>query len=56
MLEPLATAPLKVTVAWPSPAAAEIVVGADAAPCVVNADEVALTEFPTAFVATTLYV
>ena len=44
------------TVAWPSPTVAEIVVGADAAPCVINADDVALTELPFMFVAITLYV
>ena len=32
MVEPFAAAPLKVTVAFVSPAVAEIVVGADAAP------------------------
>jgi hypothetical protein len=45
-----------VTVASPSPVAAEIVVGAAAAPCVVNADDVALVELPFMFVAITLYV
>jgi hypothetical protein len=32
IVDPFATAPLKVTVAFPSPAVAEIVVGAEAAP------------------------
>jgi hypothetical protein len=40
--------------AWPSPLVALIVVGADAAPCVVSAAElVPVVEFPTALTATT---
>jgi hypothetical protein len=53
IVDPFATAPLKVTVAFPSPAVAEIVVGAEAAPCAVTDEEVAETEFPTLLIATT---
>jgi hypothetical protein len=53
MVEPFATTPLNVTVAFESPGTAEIVDGAEAAPCVVIEDEVALAEFPTALTATT---
>jgi hypothetical protein len=53
MVEPFVTAPLNVTVAFESPETAEIVDGAEAAPCVVNEPDDALTEFPTAFTATT---
>jgi hypothetical protein len=57
IVEPFAEVPLNVTVAFESPAVAETVLGADAAPCVVNAvDTAALAESPTALVATTLYV
>ena len=46
--------PLNVTVAFESPATAEIVVGAEAAPWVVNAVvELPATEFPTLFTDTT---
>jgi hypothetical protein len=57
IVDPFAFAPLNVIVACPSPATAEIVVGAEAAPCVVNADDaVPATEFPIALVATAVNV
>jgi hypothetical protein len=56
IVEPFVAAPLNVTVAFESPVTADIVDGADAAPCVVNADDVALSELPLALTATTLYV
>ena len=57
MVEPFAAAPLKVTVAFVSPAVAEIVVGAEAAPCGIN-DDVTLeaSESPTMLVATAVKV
>jgi hypothetical protein len=57
MVEPFAAAPLKVTVAFVSPGVAEIVVGAEAAPCGIN-DDVALeaSESPTILVATAVKV
>ena len=57
MVEPFATAPLKVTVAFVSPGVAEIVDGAEAAPCGIN-DDVALeaSESPTMLVATAVKV
>lgn len=57
MVEPFAAAPLKVTVAFVSPAVAEIVVGADAAPCGINAVEaLEAIELPTILVATAVNV
>lgn len=54
MVEPFVAVPLNVTVAFESPVTAEIVVGADAAPCVVTAVvELPATEFPTPFTAMT---
>ena len=57
IVEPFVTAPLKVTVAFVSPAVAEIVEGADAAPCGIKA-VVALeaNELPTILVATAVNV
>jgi hypothetical protein len=57
IVEPFVTAPLKVTVAFVSPAAAEIVVGAEAAPCGINDDEaLEASELPTILVATAVKV
>ena len=56
MVEPFAAVPLNVTVTFESPAVDEIVEGAEAAPCVVKADDVAPAELPMALTATTLYV
>ena len=57
MVEPFAFVPLKETVAAPSFADAVIVEGADAGAAVVKlAEDPEATEFPTLFVATTVYV
>lgn len=53
IVEPFAAAPLNETVACPSPAIAEIVLGAEAAPWVVKDDEVPATELPAPLIATT---